>query len=265
MPDEEYIQLNRKVWDDRVSVHARSSFYNVNGFLEGMNMLMPVELELLGHISGKRILHLQCHFGLDTLSLARMGAIVTGVDFSPKAIEEARKLATLTGLEANFVCSDIYHLPEVLSASYDIIFTSYGTIGWLPDLKQWASVVSHFMKSGSRFIMVDFHPVIWMLDNEMQRITYHYQNKQEIREQVNGTYADQEAPLTGETISWNHSLSELITALLGQSLQLRQFKEYDYSPYPCFQDFIEHEPGKFRHNQHLDRLPYLYALECTLI
>ena len=151
---ERYIELNRESWNRRTAVHLTSEFYDVEGFLNGKNTLKDIELNLLGDISNKKVLHLQCHFGQDSISLSRLGAKVTGVDFSDKAIESARILNEQTKTDAVFICCDIYDLPQHLDETFDIIFTSYGTIGWLPDLNKWAQIVSRFLKTGGKFIFM---------------------------------------------------------------------------------------------------------------
>jgi Methylase involved in ubiquinone/menaquinone biosynthesis len=262
-PTENYININKALWNDKVAHHVRSDFYNMEAFLAGKTSLNPVELELLGDISGKRILHLQCHFGQDTLSLARMGARVTGVDFSDTAITYARKLAEEHALDATFICCDLYELPQHLSESFDIVFTSYGTIGWLPDLDKWAAIVNRFLKPGGKFIFVEFHPVIWILDEDFQQVKYRYFKDEPIVETTVGTYADRDAPIEHQSVSWNFSLSEMMTSLLKQDLTIRHFEEFDYSPYPCFKEVEEFEPGKFRIRHLGNKIPMLFSLVAT--
>nr|HMQ81182.1 class I SAM-dependent methyltransferase [Ignavibacteria bacterium] len=139
---EKYIEVNRDLWNKKTPVHVTSEFYDVASFKKGKSSLNPAELEALGDVSGKSLLHLQCHFGMDTLSWARLGAKVTGVDLADKAIDAARELNAELGLDAEFICSDVFDLKNVLDKKYDIVFTSYGTIGWLPDLDKWADIVS---------------------------------------------------------------------------------------------------------------------------
>jgi 2-polyprenyl-3-methyl-5-hydroxy-6-metoxy-1,4-benzoquinol methylase len=258
VPD--YIETNRKSWNNRVDTHLDSEFYDVNGFLEGKSSLKEIELGLLGDVKGKTILHLQCHFGQDSISLARMGAAVNGVDFSDKAIEAARELALKTGTNAQFICSDIYELPEVLQEKYDIVFTSYGTIGWLPDLDKWAAVVSRYLKPGGCFVFAEFHPVVWMFDNEFEKVGYSYFNTDPIVEEESGTYANRDADIQISYVSWNHSLSEVLQSLMKGGLKLEEFLEYDYSPYNCFKGAEEFEPGKFRIKHLENRIPMVYAL-----
>lgn len=259
-PSENYIDINKALWNDKVVHHIDSDFYNMEAFLAGKTSLNPVELELLGDVSGKRILHLQCHFGQDTLSLARMGAEATGVDFSDTAINYARQLATDHNLNATFICCDLYELPQHLNESFDIVYTSYGTIGWLPDRDKWAAIVHRFLKPGGKFIFVEFHPFIWMMDEAFQDIKYRYFKDEPIVETTEGTYADRNAPITNKSVSWNFSLSEMMTALLKQGMNIKHFEEFDYSPYPCFEGLEEFEPGKFRVKHLGNKIPMLFSL-----
>jgi 2-polyprenyl-3-methyl-5-hydroxy-6-metoxy-1,4-benzoquinol methylase len=257
----DYLALNKAMWNDRAAVHLNTAFYDVPGFLSGNNCLKEPELSLLGDISGKTLLHLQCHFGLDSLSLARMGAEVTGLDFSEQAITAAEALASQAGLKARFICANIYDLPLHDSQQYDLVFSSYGTIGWLPDLDAWAKVLSDALKPGGRFVFAEFHPVVWMFDDDFKEIKYAYFQREAIVEELSGTYADPKAALSHTSVSWNHSLDQVIMALLGCGLQLRAFHEYDYSPYDCFFGTREVSPGKFQLIGLEGKLPMVYALE----
>lgn len=259
---QQYLTANKALWNKRTAVHVVSDFYDVPAFIGGNNSLNNIELELLGNVQGKSILHLQCHFGQDTLSLARMGAITTGVDLADAAIETANKLATELQLtdKASFVCCDLYSLPALLQGSFDIVFTSYGTINWLPDLDKWAHVVNHFLKPGGQFIMADFHPALWMFDDNFTTLQYSYFNTGAIVENSIGTYTDGGADLENISYSWNHPLSEITGALLNQALQLQVFREYDYSPYNCFRNMT----GTNRHYQITGMegiLPMVYAFK----
>lgn len=180
--EKEYKQINKESWNKRVELHLPSEFYKMDEFLEGATSLKEIELDLLGDVSGKKILHLQCHFGQDSLSLARMGAKVTGVDISDTAIYEARKLNEQLGLDAEFICCDIYDLPSHLNDEFDIVFTSYGTIIWLPDLDKWASVVHRFLRPKGQFIFVDFHPIVEMCNADFTEVQYGYFNEQAFEE-----------------------------------------------------------------------------------
>lgn len=256
----DYLSVNKQLWNVKVDHHIESDFYGMEDFLAGGTSLKSIELNLLGDVTGKRILHLQCHFGQDTLSLARMGAIVTGADFSDKAIEKANLLKNQLNLEAQFVCCDIFDLPQHLEGQFDIVYTSYGTIGWLPDLNKWAKVIEHFLAPKGQFIFVEFHPIVWMFDDDFEKVTYTYHKSEPIVEQTVGTYADKNAPISNQSISWNHGLAEVQTALLNTGLQLKSFKEYDYSPYSCFNHLEEFEAGKFRIQYIGNLIPMVYSL-----
>ncbi|NUY79825.1 class I SAM-dependent methyltransferase [Flavobacterium sp. MAH-1] len=258
--ENDYLDINRKTWNEKVNVHVNSDFYKQQDFLDGKNTLQQIEFELLGNVKDKRILHLQCHFGQDTISLARMGATTVGVDFSDKAIDVAEKLAKDLDADASFICSDIYDLPNRMYQEFDIVFTSYGTIGWLPDLDKWAKVISHFLKPGGKFVFAEFHPVIWMYDDDFSKITYNYFKSDPILEESTGTYAEKESDIVNKTISWNHSLSEVFTSLISNGLTIQKFNEYDYSPYDCFNQTEEFEPGKFRIKHLGNHIPMVYSI-----
>ncbi len=257
----DYKTCNRRLWDVRVKSHLKSDFYNVAGFLKGAGSLNPIELELLGDVSGKDILHLQCHFGLDTLSLARLGARVTGVDISGAAIEQARHLAHQTALKAEFIKSDVYQAPEKIHKKFDVVFTTYGVLGWLPDMTRWAETVKHFLKPGGMLLLVEFHPVVWMFDSSFSKIDYAYFNRETIIEEEKGSYADPQKESAGIAVTWNHSLSDVLGALLGQGLNLTHFSEYDYTPYNCFRDMQETGAGQYQIRALTGKLPLLYALK----
>ena len=257
------MDINRKSWNNRTETHLKSNFYDVAGFLGGKSSLNEIELSILGDISDKSVLHLQCHFGQDSISLARMGAKVTGVDLSDKAIDAAVQLAAQTGTDTKFICCDIYSLPDVLDRKFDIVFTSYGTIGWLPDINRWASVIDHFLKPDGRFIFAEFHPVVWMFDDDFKTVGYNYFNDGPIVETENGTYADRNAEITNTSVGWNHGMAEVINSLIKNGLQIRSFQEYDYSPYNCFRHTNEFEPGKFRITHLGNKIPMVYSIEAV--
>ncbi|WP_143308809.1 class I SAM-dependent methyltransferase [Chitinophaga vietnamensis] len=256
----DYIATNRDMWNQRTAVHVSSDFYDVPAFLNGKNSLNSIELALLGNVQNKHLLHLQCHFGQDTLSLARMGANVTGVDLSDTAIAQAEAFAKQLDLQnkSRFICCDLYSLPQHFDEQADIVFTSYGTIGWLPDLDRWAAVVNRFLKPGGYFVMAEFHQMVMMFDEQFKEIKYSYFNRGEIIEEVSGSYTDRSAPLKSLSYSWDHALSETIGALLRQGLQLEFLEEYDYSPYNCFNNTIEKD-GKFYIKGLEGKIPMVYA------
>ncbi|NOT38705.1 MAG: class I SAM-dependent methyltransferase [Saprospiraceae bacterium] len=257
---ENYKELNKQTWNKKVEYHYQSEFYDVESFLQGKNVLTPIELKLLGDIEGKSILHLQCHFGLDTISLSRMGASVVGVDFSDIAIEKATELATQENANARFIECDVLELDKHLDEKFDIVFTSYGTIGWLDDLQQWARIIKHFLKTGGRLIFAEFHPVVWMFSDQFDSIQFSYFKGDPIIEKESGSYADREAEIQTESVSWNHSISEVMQALLSEGLSIKDFNEYDYSPYNCFLNSEEFEKGKWRITHFENKIPMVYSI-----
>lgn len=259
--DKDYLQINKNSWNNRTSVHLSSEFYDVKSFLDGKSSLNSIELQLLEDIKDKSILHLQCHFGQDTISLSRLGAKSVGIDLSDKAIEAARNLAEKDNSDARFICADVYDLPDHLDEKFDIVFTSYGTIGWLPDLDKWAKIISHFLKHKGKFVIVEFHPLVWMFDDDFQRIEYRY-FKSEAIETTESSYTEN-ADEKDEFISWNHGLGEVINSLVSNGLQVDSFDEYDYSPYNCFNQTEEFEPGKFRIKHLENKIPMVYSIAAT--
>lgn len=259
----DYIRINKQTWNNKTDVHIASKLYDVAAFLNGKSSLMDIELDLLGDVKGKKILHLQCHFGQDTLSLARLGAKVTGIDLSDKAIEKSKEFSEKLALEAEFICCDIYDLPKHLNDQFDIVFTSYGTIGWLPDLNKWATIVSHFLKPNGKFVFVEFHPVVWMFDDHFKEVFYSYFNIEPIIENYTGSYADRYSEIETNCVCWNHPTSEVLNSLIQSGLEINSFDEYDYSPYNCFNETEEFEHGKFRIKHLGNKIPMVFALVAT--
>ncbi len=259
----DYLTLNRESWNQRTEHHLKSAFYDNENFKKGASSLNEIELELLGDLEGKSVLHLQCHFGQDTLSLARLGAKVTGVDLSDKAIESARQLAEELNLEAEFICCNLYDLPQHLNRQYDLVFTSYGTIMWLPELEPWAKIIHDFLKPGGKFVFVEFHPAVWMYDDDFTHIQYSYFKTEPIIEEETGTYADKNAAIKQTCVTWNHSLSEVVNNLLQNNLTLNLLNEYDYAPY----NFLSHTEKigekRYQISKFGNKLPLVYALVAT--
>ena len=258
-----YFEANKKLWNQRTASHTESEFYDLDAFRKGKSSLMTIETNELLPIGGKKLLHLQCHFGQDTLSLARLGAAVTGIDFSEQAIIAAKELAAELQLDARFICSNVYDLEKNLSDSFDIVFTSYGVVGWLPDLDRWASVIAHFLKPGGTFYMVEFHPVVWMFDNNFERIQYAYHNQSVIVEEETGTYADRNAPIKTTSFTWNHGLGEVVSALTTHGFQVEFLHEFPYSPYNCFQNTIQLPNGTFQIKNLEGLIPMVYSIKAT--
>ncbi len=238
---ESFFQDNQSAWNARVDVHAQSRFYDVDGFRAGKSSLTKLEERLLGDVSGQSLLHLQCHFGLDTISWARKGARAVGVDFSSKAIALARRLTEELSLSdsVRFVECNVYDTRAHLQETFDIVYASFGVIGWLPDLRPWAQVIRESLAPGGRFVLVEFHPYVWMsqIGPDLD-IRYPYFNRGPITEMGSGTYAERSANITYREHGWNHSLSDVISALLGAGLQIDQLAEYDYSPFDIFPNLV---------------------------
>ncbi|MBV60799.1 MAG: SAM-dependent methyltransferase [Nevskiales bacterium] len=259
MTEPDYLGINRAAWDHRTEIHVDSAFYDVPGFLAGGCSLRDIELAQLGDVTGQRLLHLQCHFGLDTLSWARRGARCTGVDLSPRAIEQARRLARQTGLAADFVCSDVYAFEASAPASFDIVFTSYGAICWLPDLSRWAAKVVQQLAPGGRFHMVEFHPVYDLVAG------YGYFHRDAPDIETEGTYTDggDRAAAQTKLATWVHPLGDVVQALIDAGLRIDSLREYPYSPYNCFDGLEEREPGRYFMQQAGHDLPLTYAIAGT--
>jgi SAM-dependent methyltransferase len=262
---EEYLKNNLDLWNELTPIHARSIFYDVEGFRKGRCTLDSIELEEVGDVMGKSLLHLQCHFGMDTLSWARLGAKATGVDFSDKAITLARNLSKETGVKADFICTDIYELPEVLSKKFDIVFTSRGVLCWLPDLDHWAKVITHFLKPGGFFYIIEGHPFTMVFDDEDSRelkVRYSYfDNPEPDKWEPEHDYADKDAIITHPSYEWPHSLSAIMTSLINAGLRIEFFHEFPDITYKQFPFMDEY---KARHwNIKGGMIPLTFSLKAT--
>jgi len=232
-----YLEINKEAWNKRTKVHVESEFYDIKSFRNGESSLNPIELEELGDVKGKKLLHLQCHFGQDTLSWARLGAKVTGVDLSSEAIAQAKKLSSELGLESTFIDKDIYQFGLENTEVFDIVFTSYGALCWLPDLTQWAKTIASCLPVGGELCLVEFHSFNDLLSGD----SYFPKSQPDIDEE--GTYTENCDGEKSIMVTWAHSLSEVITALISAGLSIEGFKEYPYSPYNCF-DGLEYVKNK---------------------
>ena len=250
----DYFELNREGWNKRAEAHFHSKFYDVEGFLDGQSSLREIELRELQDVAGRRLLHLQCHFGLDTLSWARLGARVTGVDISETAINKAKELSVETGLDARFVCTDVYSYRREEPEPFDIVFTSYGAICWLPDLDRWASLVASNLAAGGRFYMAEFHPIIDLLSG------YAYFGSDEPDVEEEGTYTDGGEAVKAKLATWAHPFGRVLNALVGAGLTIERVNEYAFSPYDCFEGLVEREPGRFYRQHQGQDAPMVYTI-----
>lgn len=255
----DYLAINQQTWNKRTSVHLDSKFYDVEGFLAGKSSLNSLEVSLVGDINGKSLLHLQCHFGQDTISFARLGANVLGVDLSDNAIENANNLVQQINsadlqkpIHAQFVQSDVCSF--VTEQEFDHVFTSYGTVIWLPDLKPWAQTIAKSLKSGGQFTFVDFHPLHDVFDG----YSYFHNEAPDVEEE--GTYTENCDGSTSTCVTWSHPMSEVVTALIEAGLVIEHVSEYPYSPYNCFDGLTKEKDGYFYFYHKKQAVPLVYSI-----
>ncbi len=261
------LDSNKEMWNDWALLHVDSEEYDVDGFKKGRCSLRPVEIDEVGDVSGKSLLHLQCHFGMDTLSWARRGARVTGIDFSEKAIDIAHSLAEELKLDASFVCSNLYDLPENLTGQFDIVYTSAGVLCWLPDLKGWADVIAQFLKRGGFFYILEGHPFLHVFldenpDAEEPEIvrSYFYTPEPEVY-QSDGSYAGVTTEKTHTGKEWTHSLEDVVNSLISAGLRIEFLHEYPYIFYRAMPYMTKDKDGFWRIPG--DRIPLMFTLKAT--
>jgi 2-polyprenyl-3-methyl-5-hydroxy-6-metoxy-1,4-benzoquinol methylase len=263
MMNSEHRHANRSMWDERVDLHVKSDLYDVPGFLTGQCRLRDFEPGELGPVEGKSLVHLQCHFGLDSLSWARRGAIVTGIDFSEPAIRTARELAEQTDLPATFEACDVFETSTRLGRRFDIVYTGLGAICWIPDLAAWAREIARLLKPGGIFYMPEFHPVTDIFGDADLAITESYFDEgKPYRDESSGTYTDPDAETSANlSFTWTHPVSRVITSLLEAGLTLESFVEHDYTVFPRF-TALAADPGTdvFRFPDGHPRLPLMYSI-----
>ena len=265
----DYLKVNQETWDVWTRYHLGSRFYDLEGFKSGQRSgragLDALEAALLGDVAGKSLLHLQCHFGLDTLAWARRGARVTGVDFSEEAIRAARALAGEMGIPAAFVHSNLYDLPTRLGGEFDIVFTSHGVLGWLPDLEGWAGVIARFLAPGGTFCIVEAHPFAMIFDDDVEgpapRPRYPYFHApQPQRVERQGSYAAPDAPIRSITYQWSHSMSEIIGSLLRAGLRIVSFDEYPFGGWAMFPWMAQRPDGTWELPPGMGSVPLMFSL-----
>ncbi len=262
---DDWRDLNRRNWNDRVPLHVASKAYDVEGFKSGISSLSQQQIDDVGPVTGKTLVHLQCHFGLDTLSWARLGADVTGLDFSEPAIEAARQLASDISVDARFVCADVYDATDALKETYDIVYTGLGAINWLPDIDRWAQVVSNLLKPGGMFYLLEYHPFSWVFADEDLTIEYDYFTPNGAVFENTTTYTDSDRELTEtKQVEWNHNIGEVVMAVLNAGLEISELREeprsYLYRRWPFM------TAAEDRHyDMPPDRpsLPLMYTLKAT--
>ena len=260
---EHYFKTNKATWNEKVLIHAQSAMYDLDAFKQGKSSLMPYEIEALGDVSGKTLLHLQCHFGQDTLSWSRSGAKCVGVDLSDEGIKLAKQLNDELGLDARFVCCNVLDTSQHVTDTFDIVFTSYGVIGWLPDLKPWAKMIAERLNSGGVFFMAEFHPIVWMFDynDKDPQMKYGYMQDEVIYDEYEGTYADVQSKMTSKEYGWNHGLSEVINALIEAGLNLDYLNEYAESPYNVLPNLLPTGSGMYASKEGL--YPLIFTIKAV--
>lgn len=266
---DEYLSANCAHWNEVVPSHTKSAFYDVESFKAGRNTLRPIELDELGDVTGKSLLHLQCHFGLDTMSWARLGAHVTGVDFSQDAVSLAQSLSRELKIDARFICSNIYSLPECLDEQFDVVFTSYGILAWLPDISEWAKIAAHFVKLGGSFHIVELHPLGSMFEydaytDELKWEYNYFHEAKPLKCESEHTYAAANALSAKKvTYEWSHSLGEIVTALINAGLTIEFLYEFPYSCYQPFPCMTQGEDGWWRLPEKYRDIPMLFSIKAT--
>ena len=272
---EEYVEVNRAFWDERVSAHAASPDYAVARFADDPAFLSEVvrfDVPRLGDISGLTGVHLQCHIGTDTVSLERLGARMTGLDMSAPALDAARTLAAAARAETRFVEAQIYDALSVLEpGSFDLVYTGVGALNWLPDIAGWAHVVAGLLRPGGRLHLREGHPVLWAIDplrtDGALAIEYPYFETTEAvilddGEEHGTTYVETDQVfVTRITHEWNHGLGEIVTALLGEGMELTMLEEHRTVPWEGLPGMADTGNGEWQLTDRPERLPHSYTLQ----
>ena len=265
MSNNKYFEVNKTTWNEKVRIHANSNMYYLEAFKKGKSSLMSYEQKALGNVKEKSLLHLQCHFGQDTLSWSRLGAKCVGVDLSYTGINLAKELCEELKVDANFFCCNVLDTSELVKDEFDIVYTSYGVIGWLPELKPWGKMIAEKLKPGGVFYMVEFHPIVWMFDYLEQKpiMKYGYMQDEVIYEEYNGTYANQDSKMISKEYGWNHGLSEVVNALTEAGLHIDYLNEHNESPYDVLPDLIKTDSGMYKAKDQL--YPLIFEIKATKI
>jgi SAM-dependent methyltransferase len=273
VPD--YLDLNRASWDERAPAHAASPDYAVQRFIEDPSFISGVvrfDRPRLGDVSGVRGVHLQCHIATDTVSLARLGASMVGVDFSPASLAEARRIVEATGADVTLVQSDVYGAVEALGGErFDLLYTGIGAICWLPDIERWADVVATLLAPGGRLFMREGHPMLWSLADTrtdgLLAVEYPYFERPEpVVWTAGGTYVETDVEFEhNETHEWNHGLGEMLTALLSRGMRVTGFAEHQSVPWDALPGMmVDAGEGEFRLADRPWRLAHSYTLQAVM-
>jgi len=266
----ELVSTNREHWTELVRIHTEqpSAYYDIARFKAGGLSLRTLEREEVGDVRGKSLLHLQCHIGLDTLSWARLGAKVTGLDFCEDALAVARRLAAECALEAEFLCGDVDQLADGIGRTFDIVFTSYGTTTWLPDLGRWASLIARSLRPGGMFYIIDGHPFSMCVNNEddpavLRVASSYFPRPEPARYEGDDDYAVASERLTSPSYEWTHSLGEIVTALASAGLRIEFLHELPCCDYEYLRNMRRDEHGWWWLPDDMFRIPHTYSLKAT--
>jgi SAM-dependent methyltransferase len=263
--------VNLRLWDGWADLHMSGTDYDVEGFVAdpASRPFDWVTREVVGDVAGKRLLHLQSHIGIDTLRFALAGAVdVTGVDFSPRAVAAARSIAARLELPVQFVEADVTDLPDsVPEAAFDVVFTSYGTITWLPELEGWARMIASRLAPGGVFHIIDTHPFLTLLDDVVKepqlRVRYPYFSREPLYFEEQGSYADRGADFTADSYEWQHTLTEIIGSLLSCGLQIQRFSEYPVIAWKALEFMEKDTDGLWRVPPGVGDVPLMFALSAS--
>lgn len=266
------VSENRARWDEVVDIHISSDFYRVAEFKAGALGLDPLILSEIGSVKDQKLLHLQCHFGLDTLSLARLGAHVTGLDFSPKAIAAARTIAAETKIEARFVEGRIEEAPAIVGTDFDFVFTSWGVLMWLPDIGLWARTIAACLKPGGRFYIAEGHPILWTFNDTQEtyldnlRVVRSYFLPEPQRWDNPYDYAEPSVALKAyKTNEWQHGIGEVVTALATAGLRIDFLHEHDRLVWPGIPGMTKLDADFYGAPEGTPRLPFAYSISARKI
>ena len=262
---DEFLKANQTLWNEWTTEHEKSPFYNVEGFKAGKERLKIIELGEVGDVRGKTLLHLQCHFGLDTLAWARHGAIATGVDLSNESIALARSLSEELNLPATFVCSDVLSLPDALQGQFDIVFTSYGILHWLRDLDRWAQVIAHFLQPGGFFYIVEDHPFMRIFSSDpelgVKPDNPYFFHEEPYKAETAGSYATDFEGEKRTYYMWDHSIGEVINSIINAGLRIEYLHEFPFTLRQKFKNMVQSQDGYWRFPPEFSMIPLLFSLK----
>ncbi len=267
MTDADWSDANRAYWDERVPIHTQGGFYDLDGFLAdpGSTRLRPFEIDEVGDVTGKTLIHPQCHFGMDALSWARRGAKVMGLDFSAPAVETARDAAAKAGLDAEFLVGDVYDAVDLVGGrTFDVVYTGLGAINWLPDIRRWAQVMADLTSAGGLFYLAEFHPIHHVFGDEdltVEQPYFHDKDRPLVWDEP-GTYADREASTASNlTYEWTHGLGDVVSAIIDAGLTIEHLHEFDYLLFPRW-PFLVPDPATYSYRMPDDKpsLPLMYSI-----